>query len=67
MTAAKPNVVAWLEKHRSQATPSEAKVSLRLFGYQRAILQAMSDPDVKVVYRKPGRDADLPAVGSFHV
>lgn len=67
MADAKPDIVAWVEKHRSQGAPTEARVPLRLYGYQRAMLQAMSDPDVKVVFRKPGRDANLPQVGSFHV
>ncbi|KQP94128.1 hypothetical protein ASF60_13570 [Methylobacterium sp. Leaf113] len=66
MADAKPDIITWLEKHYPQATSPEARAPLRLYGYQRAIVRAMSDPGVRVVILRPTRDADLPAVGSFH-
>lgn len=60
----KPDIVSWVEENLTLRSPDGRKVSPRLDPVQRAILDAISDPKVRVVHRKPGRDADLPAVVS---
>ncbi len=67
MTEPKKDVVAWVEEN-ARLLPGRRddprEVPFHLYPFQQAILDAMSEPGVKLVVRRPGRDADLPAVWS---
>ncbi|MDE4912284.1 hypothetical protein PQI07_16505 [Methylobacterium sp. 092160098-2] len=69
MVVPQDDVIAWIDEN-ARLLPGRRDEPrngpLRLYPFQQAILNAMSEPDVKLVVRRPGRDADLPAVGTFH-
>lgn len=69
MTVPKKDLVAWCEEH-ARLLPGRRDEPrdgpLRLYPFQQAILDAMSEPGVKLVVHRPRRDADLPAAGTFH-
>jgi hypothetical protein len=68
MAEPEKDVVAWIEEN-ARLLPGRRDEPrdgpLRLYPFQQAILDAVAEPGVKLVVRRPGADADLPAVGSF--